>query len=376
MNIPERPQAVHELDLLKRLEDYATGRGGWRDTPPGSREQAACRALHTGVIAFVERCLQPLMNRVTAQEMRGFTMHDSSHGLKVAHLMWHILTPERRQLLTPAEIALMVVAAHFHDLGMGLSDQERSARLQPTSDLWDQIESTSPFLSVLSALTALAEDRQASESKKREALFQVQQAQEALLCMDSRDRHATRDRYAELFSELQILHSRDPIKVTDPNAALVFDGDSFRDKLIEICISHNEDAHVLLDPDPYNVEQDRFPREYPVGCCTADTRLVAAALRIADILDFDRERTPAILYHYLLPTSQDPFETFRSGSGLSILRYHTGRLPQTRSFFVGDLQTLSYITQLCISVAQYKMRYCELDQYFRTMNGISSFLFR
>jgi hypothetical protein len=43
-------------------------------------------------------------------------------------------------------------------------------------------------------------------------------------------------------------------------------------------------------------------------CCIADTRLVAAALRLADILDFDRERTPAVLFHYLLPQSDDPRE--------------------------------------------------------------------
>jgi hypothetical protein len=35
-------------------------------------------------------------------------------------------------------------------------------------------------------------------------------------------------------------------------------------------------------------------------------RFVAAALRLADILDFDRERTPAVLFHYLLPQSGDP----------------------------------------------------------------------
>lgn len=34
--------------------------------------------------------------------------------------------------------------------------------------------------------------------------------------------------------------------------------------------------------------------------------MVAAALRIADILDFDRERVPAVLYHYLLPRSPEP----------------------------------------------------------------------
>jgi hypothetical protein len=33
--------------------------------------------------------------------------------------------------------------------------------------------------------------------------------------------------------------------------------------------------------------------------------MVAAALRLADILDFDRERTPSVIYHYFLPGSLD-----------------------------------------------------------------------
>jgi molecular chaperone HtpG len=87
---------------------------------------------------------------------------------------------------------------------------------------------------------------------------------------------------------------------------LSFDGDSYEDKLIDICVSHNEEPYVLLDREPSNVDQWRFPVDYPVGCCTANTRLVAAALRLADILDFDRERTPSVLFHYLLPRSGDP----------------------------------------------------------------------
>lgn len=68
------------------------------------------------------------------------------------------------------------------------------------------------------------------------------------------------------------------------------------------------DAFDLIERDPRDRHRYRFPTNFPVGPVLADTRLVAAALRLADILDFDRERTPPSLFHYLLPGGEDPAE--------------------------------------------------------------------
>jgi hypothetical protein len=310
MQLPQRPDFLRDLDLMRRLDAYAIGNATWHTDGRvlGQHERAACQQLYANLSNFVERCLHPLMDRVTAREMQGFTMHDRHHGLKVAHLMWHILLPSRRETLTPGEVALLVISAHLHDLGMGLSQSERVERLSQTSDLWDRVDYDSEYAKALSHLSDLASRGSAGEAITQEAFYQVQQAQEALLCLDCRERHATRSRYRELLDLLADLHRADPIKIGDPLSALSFDGDSFEEKLIEICVSHNEDAHVLVDPDPTNFEQLRFPTRYPIGCCTADICLIAAALRLADILDFDRERTPAVLFHYLLPQSDDPRE--------------------------------------------------------------------
>ena len=310
MRIPERPALLSELDLMHRLKQYADGDASYDPSERnlGSRERGACLQLYTNLTALVEKCLHPLMDRITSREMRGFTMHDHAHGLKVAHLMWHILKPARRERLTPGEIAILVVAAHLHDLGMGLSDEERQARLRADSDLWETIESQSTLTDALAGLVELAKQEDAPEAAKSEAAFQVQQAQEALLCADTRERHATETRYKEIIRGLESMHLADPTKIPDVSAALSFDGDSYAEKLIEVCVSHNQDAHVLTDRDPANADQWRFPTRYPIGCCLADIRLLAATLRLADILDFDRERTPAVLFHYLLPRSATPSE--------------------------------------------------------------------
>jgi molecular chaperone HtpG len=138
MRLPERPQTLTGLDLMIRLKEYADGLKSWfPDRVLGSHERAACHQLYSNLTALVERCLHPMMDRVTSREMEVFTMHDHGHGLKVAHLMWHIIQPRRRDTLSPGEIALLVVSAHLHDLGMGLSKEERETRLRPESDLWD-----------------------------------------------------------------------------------------------------------------------------------------------------------------------------------------------------------------------------------------------
>jgi molecular chaperone HtpG len=310
MQLPDSPGHLRDLDLMKLLASYGEGQATWFEDGRelGARERSACQRLYANLTNFVEASLHPLMDRVTAREMQGFTMHDRHHGLKVAHLMWHILAASRRKLLSPGEIALLVSSAHFHDLGMGLSDDERKERLNSSSSLWDTVDPDSEYSKALARLTTFAQSGTAATTITQDAIFQVQQAQEALLCLDCRERHATRSRYEQIINSLVDFHKADPSKIGDPKTALAFDGDSFEDKLIEICISHNEDAHVLLDPDPNNFDQLRFPTQYPIGCCVADTRLVAAALRLADILDFDRERTPPVLFHYLLPQSDDPRE--------------------------------------------------------------------
>jgi len=154
MRIPERPTTTADLNLMQRLLAYADGKASWLpgNESLGRREQDACRDLHAKLLTFIDELIHPLLDRVTSREMEGFTMHDRYHGLKVAHLMWHITKPTRRELLTPPEIALLVMSAHFHDLGMGLSADERRARLTPDSDLWDRVEGHAFYIKALDAL--------------------------------------------------------------------------------------------------------------------------------------------------------------------------------------------------------------------------------
>jgi hypothetical protein len=317
MKIPETPSTVEQLDLMKRLEDYAEGRATWlpNGDPLGTSSRKACRHLHTQIVRIIDQVFASILDRVTARELDTFTMHDRKHGLKVAHLMWHILSEERRALITPPEIGVMVLSAHLHDAGMALSKEERVARLDPGSDLWQFAEIDDVVKRNLERLRLALQDTSIAVPKRRRIEAELFQAEEALLAMDTRNRHASRERYIELIAEITDYHDKDRARIPDIQECFSFDGDSFMEKLIEVCVSHNQDADSLVEQDKENFDRPRFPRDYPVGSATVDLQLAAAALRLADILDFDRERTPAVLFHYLVPSS------LRLGDEISTLEW-------------------------------------------------------
>ncbi len=307
MQIPETPKAVADLDLMRRLDAYARGTASWEPQGNvGPKTQSECSILHTNIVQFIEKALAQLLDRIGAREMDSFTMHDRMHGLKVAHLMWHVLAPQRREHLTPPEIGILVLAAHFHDVGMALSKDERSARLAPGSDLWSKLEVLESTREKLEQLRK--EVANGNETISRRAKLELDQAEEALLCQDTRERHATHERYDEVLKTLRNFHDRDPENIPSVDACLSFDGDSFARKLIDVCVSHNEDGDALVQRDHENPERPRFPGDFPVGCSRADLHLTAAALRVADVLDFDRERTPRVLFYYLVPGALSPVD--------------------------------------------------------------------
>jgi hypothetical protein len=183
----------------------------------------------------------------------------------------------------------------------------REARLSADSDLWDRLEINQDVRRRIEDLTTAANSKTVP-AKQQRLIRQLIEAQEALLCIDTRERHATAKRYEQIVAEIRTLHQRDPSKIADIDQTASFEGDSFLDKLIDICVSHNEPAEALVRRDRISNERTRFADDYPIGSVTADLHFVAAALRMADVLDFDRERTPAVLYYYLLPSTLDPAE--------------------------------------------------------------------
>ncbi len=304
LQIPETPKVISDLDIMKRLDDYANSRESWLPSSCSIKmsTREACKELYSTIIKF-EKVVSPLLRRTNAKEMDKFTMHDELHALKVAHLMWHIIKPNRRKLLTPPEIGLMVISAYLHDLGMFLSNQEREERLNYESDLWDRLD----YEQLGEHFKKLKEQisKEKEESKQLLLYRKLTQIEEIILCQDTRERHTQPSRYLQLLSQIQDFHSKNSTVSIDIEARLSFEGDSFVQQLINICSSHGEFAECLVSKNVTNPERKRFPNEYPFGNCNADIHFVAAALRLADVLDFDRERTPPVIFYYFLPGALD-----------------------------------------------------------------------
>lgn len=324
MQVPETPADIESLDLMKRLKHYADGQASWFEDQRllGPNAKKACQILYSDLSRF-STVVEPLLTKVTAKEMDAFTMHDPTHVRKVAHVMWHILDEKRQKTLTPPEIALLLCSAYLHDLGMFISNEERKKRLEPESDLWERLEIDADMRQTFEQLRVSCSTSESGTQQR--ALRKLFEAEEALLCQDTRERHATRQRFEDLLNELQTYHEKDPQRIPDIESCLSFDGFSFKEKLIEICISHNEDAESLVRRDEKNPGYPRFRRDYPIGLADADLQMIAAALRLADILDFDRERTPPVIFHYFLPSSLDAAEDVSVrewGKHLSICNWH------------------------------------------------------
>lgn len=116
--IPETPEDIRELQLLRRLEQYASGDSTYTENPLTKKEKHEAQLLHTRIVNLLEGAIAPILDRTTSRELETFTMHNSVHAHKVANLMWYILLPDVRAKLTPPEIGIMISAAFLHDLGM------------------------------------------------------------------------------------------------------------------------------------------------------------------------------------------------------------------------------------------------------------------
>jgi len=302
LNVPETPKDSKDLALLMRLKQYALGAASWNGSGIGPEAREACDRLYTDTLRLVRDGFAPLLDCINTAGFLTFTMHDHRHSLKVAHLMWHILSPERRERLSPPEIAMLVDAAFLHDLGMLISQADREALLSDTSDLWGFLGIDPELKRRLDTLREQCSSTTPLEEQSNTAYSRLHQAEEFLLAHYVRRLHAERERYEAVIEQLRDAHRSDAAKAPDVDQCISFMGDSFLAPVIEICVSHNESAGSLIRPDPKAPNKARFPEDSFFGTCRCDQHLVAAALRMGDILDFDRERTPFILHHYLLPT--------------------------------------------------------------------------
>jgi molecular chaperone HtpG len=267
--VTQAPASIFECHLYTRLLETSSAQDG----------------LAERVNAFVAAA-NPLLDLILAGPFREYTLHNPNHAKKLVHLCEYVIDPTTLEELTALELAVIVMACHLHDLGMCLTSKERSqilsdpkfeAELRNWPQLWDDLMATR-------ALSEKATGPHRLELETR--LFQLQ---EAGLTAFLRPRHATDGRYRALVSQLK--------EATGRSDLFTVNGVSFQEELIAICMSHNLDVGVLVESsDAYT---ERFPRALTIGSMHLNVQFCAGILRIVDVMDFDRERTPRILFESL-----------------------------------------------------------------------------
>lgn len=194
-----------------------------------------------------------LLDRVN-ETFPTYTLHSSVHAANVATLMGRLLG-SRCEELTALEAAMLLLAAYWHDIGMVFDEAARDGlRDEPELEQFLNEHATA-FLAV----------REAGDELPRDIA--------EWYC---RWRHAER-----VYVQLDALEQARP-------EALTWGVVRLRDELANVCRSHNLPARSLHDP--------MFDPNFAAEC---DLRLCAILLRLADILDFDRTRSPETLYRYL-----------------------------------------------------------------------------
>lgn len=237
----------------------------------------------------------PLLDSVIAGPFKEYTLHNRDHAKKLIHLADYIISPDTLSHLSPLECQAIVYSAFLHDMGMSLTSRERTRILNSAeyidefrewSELWNGMQQARKRLDDLLSSKSLKEVPEADRLLIETEIFQIQ---EISISAYLRQRHATPQRYKELIATLKRSSNRPDL--------FEVNGVSFEDWLIDINVSHNQDVGLLaLINRPH---EECFPRDLLIGGQRLNTQFVAAVLRITDILDFDRERTPKVLFESL-----------------------------------------------------------------------------
>jgi hypothetical protein len=221
-----------------------------------------------------------------------YTLHDESHFLRVVEIMAMVLG-ETVDQLNSIELCLLILTAYYHDLGMVMTEVEYS-----------NLSSDSKF-------QLFRENWYVDYPNQKEIQEQLQSTEIT---------DAERTRLAGLLSELEAAMLTDYLRETHAKRSydyviytfstdkrLEIYGINLSSILAKLCESHYSHTHTLTPANGYLYDQQ-------IGLAKINEPFIAIVLRLADILDFDADRTPDVL-----------FRTIHFSSGISLCEWEKHR---------------------------------------------------
>lgn len=204
-----------------------------------------------------------------------YTLHDEVHCLRVTELMYRVMTQSVIPLLNPVGVALLILAAHFHDQGMVLEQGElsqvrTSSEFKVFEDTWE-IEHPN-----IKDVRQRLGDRNVTGPEKEQIRDTYYELRGALLTDYARINHGERS--------AEFIRSK---YGSDPRWAIL--ESSIAELVARLSASHVRSATEL-------VPAKGFRHDEVVGTYRINMPYLGLVLRLADILDLDRDRTPNSLY--------------------------------------------------------------------------------
>lgn len=231
--------------------------------------------------AAVLDSIQSILNKGNTTP-KDFTLHDADHSFRVAEKMWDIIPTQTQEALTDYELGFLLLSAYLHDIGM--------------SPDYEKVEKHRKFL--------VGEDK---------SCLNENEIQEFQKWIDNNDRLKTIDIRTESIQTIEesneiltyyIRHkhndwSKDWIisnlsKEANPtegttNPLLLRAYPNWQTDLILLCQSHHWGIDRLLS------EEFDFK---PLTGSHISLRYLAMALRVADVMENDPERTPEVILRH------------------------------------------------------------------------------
>ncbi|WP_245890290.1 HD domain-containing protein [Rummeliibacillus pycnus] len=216
--------------------------------------------------------------------MDEYTLHDETHLYRVLSLMEKIIPDTTLNNLQALELSLLILSAFFHDLGM--SPKEREIKIYKGLIDNDQELSTEEKL-LLEDFNIYCETKidlkqriDIAYSKGNSGLAKM--LENYRLTEYIRINHATKVK--EIIQEIENNEVW--------SKGLKYNNFKFGRYLAKICESHNENI-LEINNSLIKTSIPVTPNEY------LNSVFISIVLRLADILDFDAERTPDVLYNHL-----------------------------------------------------------------------------
>ncbi|HEX2747221.1 MAG TPA: hypothetical protein VHM91_04410, partial [Verrucomicrobiales bacterium] len=261
----------------------------------------------SGTVETVAKAAEKISARVIAL-LPQFTLHDEDHLWNVLRLMEELAGEDTIARMSPLECGIAILAAFTHDLGMALSAEEldtltdpsageADAHATPAAAAWRTYFDGHPLAERIREARAIA----AAENRPLTAdeAVHLQRGLGQIRSDYVRESHAREEGPTKLNRIEDWLHRIEKSLNLDLN----YDGTDLSTHIALLAMSHGQSifwlAERLTRRNPPLLAREELVRAHRVKGQEVNWLFLSWLLRLADIMDFDASRTPAVLFDHI-----------------------------------------------------------------------------